>query len=209
MEDDEILRTEICRAMAGTADILCIASCASAEAALDQLPYRAPDVVLVDIQLPQLSGIECIRRLRPLLGGCQFMVLTVMDDYERIFESVLAGASGYLLKDKPCEEVLAAIRLLHGGGAPMSNSVARRVLEAFRRLPHSQPSSTTNLTQRETEILNLIARGKRPKEAALALNISNRTVESHLGRIYQKLHAHDMKDALDKYQRRLKFQREG
>jgi len=154
-----------------------------------------PDVVLMDINLPGMSGIECTRKLKARQPGLSIMVLTVYDDDEMIFESLKAGASGYLLKKTPPAKLLEAILELHNGGSPMSSRIARRVVQAFQAMGPSS-KETENLSKREHEVLSYLVKGYRYKEIAETLFISIETVRTHLRNIYEKLHVRSRSEAV-------------
>ena len=182
----------------GSPGYSCVAACATAEEGLRILPHARPDVVLMDIHLPGMSGIEAVKRLKELLPDTQIMMLTVFEDDEKIFHSLIAGATGYVLEHTPPAELLDAIRILHGGGSPMSDQIARRVVETFRSLGSSR-DATENLTDRETEILAAVAKGYRDKEVAERLFLSAETVRTHLRNIYKKLHVRTRTEAVLKF----------
>jgi DNA-binding NarL/FixJ family response regulator len=171
---------------------------ASAEDALKDLPLVKPDVVLMDINLPGLDGVECVRRLKPLMAGSQFVMVTVYEDADHIFEALAAGATGYLLKRTTRKQLLAALHEVQAGGSPMSTNIARMVVESF-----SQPRSATSpamegLSPREQQVLELLARGFLYKEIAGTLEISAMTVPTYVRRIYEKLHVHSRSQAVAK-----------
>jgi len=176
----------------------CTGAHGSAEAAIATVPAEKPSVVLMDINLPGLSGIECVRRLKPLLPGTQFVMLTVYDDADHIFNALAAGASGYLLKRTPRAELLAALKNVHAGGSPMSSNIARKVVQSFQR-PGAQPSDAEDLSPREREVLELLARGYLYKEIADSLGISGPTVNTYIRRIYEKLHVRSRSQAVAKF----------
>jgi DNA-binding NarL/FixJ family response regulator len=171
------------------------------QTAIARLPEEKPDVVLVDINLAGLSGIHCVCSLKPLLPETQFLMLTVYEDSDHIFDALAAGASGYLLKRTPREELLAAIQQVHEGGSPMTSYIARKVVQAFRRPATGAPTSpaTNALSPREWEVLRLLARGYAYKEIADALALSIFTVNTHVHRIYEKLHVHSRGEAVARY----------
>ena len=176
----------------------CVGVHGSAEAALATLPAEKPTVVLMDINLPGMNGIECVRRLKPLLPDTQFVMLTVYEDAEHIFNALEAGACGYLLKRLPRAELLAALKDVHAGGSPMSSNIARKVVQSFQR-PGSQSSAAEDLSTREREVLGLLERGYLYKEIADSLQISVVTVNSYIRRIYEKLHVRSRAQAVAKY----------
>ncbi len=169
----------------------------SAEAAIATLPAEKPTVVLMDINLPGLSGIDCVCRLKPLMPETQFVMLTVYEDADHIFNALTAGASGYLLKRTPRAELLAALKDVHAGGSPMSSNIARKVVQSFRGTG-PQPSETNDLSPREREVLELLARGYLYKEIAGSLQISGPTVNTYIRRIYEKLHVRSRSQAVAK-----------
>lgn len=173
----------------------CVAACRSGKDALRTLPKSQPDIVLMDIQMPDLSGIDAVRELRSLLSNTQFMMLTVVEDHERIFASLSAGATGYLLKKTPPAKLLDAIRELHAGGAPMSGQIARQVVDSFKQ-PPAPGTEAQNLSPIEQRALQLLARGLLYKEVADQLGIAPGTVRTHIWHIYRKLHVHNRTEAL-------------
>ncbi|HVU27088.1 MAG TPA: response regulator transcription factor [Verrucomicrobiae bacterium] len=177
-------------------------NCASehddAESALEILPQKKPAVVLVDINLPGVNGIECIRRLKPVLPDTQFVMLTVYEDDNHIFRALSAGASGYLLKQTQRQMLLAALKEVHAGGSPMSSNIARKVVQSFRRAGTSAEGAA-ELSPREQEVLELLARGFLYKEIADSLGLSVQTVNTYIRRIYEKLHVRSRAQALAVY----------
>ena len=198
VEDDAVLRKTLVRLISEARGFRCAAACASGEEALQKLPPLKPEVVLMDLNLPQMSGTECIRKLKELLPATQVIVLTVYEDSEHIFRALKAGASGYLLKRSEPEEILEAITNAREGGAPMSSQIARRVVHSFHT-PGPAGLDTTTLTERETEILTFLSKGFANKEIADKLNISVPTVRTHLRHIYEKLHVRSRAEAIVKY----------
>ena len=163
------------------------------------LPGRTPEVALVDINLPDQSGIECVRQLKPRLPQTQFVMVTVYGDSEHIFDALAAGASGYLLKRLTRENLLAALEEVHGGGSPMSSSIARRVVQFFRAPPPASATKLESLSPRELEVLRLLAEGYVNKEIADRLSLSAPTVATYIRRIYEKLHVHSRAAAIGKF----------
>jgi DNA-binding NarL/FixJ family response regulator len=198
VEDDAVLRKSLARLVGDTKGMQCLAPCGTGEEALQKLPALKPQVVLMDLNLPQMPGTECIRRLKELLPDTQVIVLTVYEDSEHIFRALKAGASGYLLKRSEPDEVLEAIRNAREGGAPMSGQIARRVVQSFHEAT-SKGVDTTTLTDREREILDFLSQGFANKELADKLNISVPTVRTHLRHIYEKLHVRSRSEAIVKY----------
>jgi DNA-binding NarL/FixJ family response regulator len=197
VEDDEAVRANLARLVGAAPGFSCVAACASAEAALRELPDANPDVVLMDIHLPGASGIECVARLRQRLPATQIIMLTVDEDAERVFESLKAGANGYLVKHVAPEEILGAIGELRRGGAPMSSHIARMVVTAFRGAP-SPEAALPGLSARESEVLHLLARGFRSKEIGDELRIGVGTVNTHVRHIYEKLHVRSRAEAVSR-----------
>lgn len=176
----------------------CVCACGSAEEALQAIPRQAPDVVLMDIHLPNRSGVECTLRLKQLLPAVQVIMITVYTDIDTIFKALRAGASGYLLKRSPPEKILEAISEVRQGGAPMTREIARKVVEAFKEPVETAPT-VSNLTRRENEVLELLSQGFGNKEIAQSLSISNDTVRYHLKQIYEKLHVRSRTEAVAKF----------
>lgn len=198
IEDDvpsrEILADWISRARG----FHCISEYGTAERAVASLPAENPDVVLSDINLPGMSGIECVRLLKPQMPNTQFVMLTVYEDSNHLFEALSAGASGYLLKQTSREDLLIALQDVHAGGSPMSSNIARKVVQSFRReVPTLNESA--NLTPRELEVLQLLACGDLYKEIADHLKISIPTVNTHVRNIYEKLHVRSRAQAVAKF----------
>jgi DNA-binding NarL/FixJ family response regulator len=172
----------------------------SAESALAGLPKENPTVVLTDINLPGLNGIECVRRLKSVLPQTQFVMLTVYEDADHIFHALSAGATGYLLKHTPRNELLAALKQVHSGGSPMTSNIARKVVQSFQQqAPPASSTDTYELSPRESEVLDLLARGYLYKEIADSLAISLPTVSTYIRRIYEKLHVRSRAQAVAKY----------
>lgn len=187
VDDAAAVRDGLSRILNASPGFECLCSCATAEEAIRTIPVKHPDVVLMDINLPGQSGIECVRKLKELLPTVQIVMLTIEEDSRRVFDSLAAGATGYLVKNVESASILAAIAEVHRGGSPMSSQVARMLVKSF--VKHGPASSQVEqLTTREQEILGLIAKGYRTKEVADVLRISSLTVESHLRNIYDKLH---------------------
>ncbi len=198
VEDNDKIRDGLEVLIGGSATFSCVGTCETAEDALEVLPGAKPDVVLMDIGLPGMSGIDCIDELKKKLPDVQVMMLTVYDDDDRIFKSLVAGATGYILKNTMPAELLEAIRNIHMGGSPMSSSIARKVLQTLKQL--GKPSQDIeNLSDRENEILSFVAKGYRDKEVADTLFISHETVRKHLRNIYEKLHVRSRTEAVLKF----------
>lgn len=198
VEDDSAVR-EIFTDWVGRAEgFRFLTSYANAERALADLPQVRPDVVLMDINLPGLDGVECVRQLKPLLPATQFVMVTVYEDADHIFQALAAGAAGYLLKRTTCEQMLAALLEVHAGGSPMSTNIARMVVASFSQPRSAKSSEMEGLSPREQEVLELLARGYLYKEIAEALKISLRTVPTYIRRIYEKLQVHSRSQAVAK-----------
>jgi DNA-binding NarL/FixJ family response regulator len=198
IEDDAPARGILADWIRRTQGFRCTGVHGSGESALATLPAEKPTVVLMDINLPGMNGIECVRRLKPLLPDTQFVMLTVYEDAEHIFNALAAGASGYLLKRMPRAELLAALKDVHAGGSPMTSNIARKVVQSFQR-PGSQSSEAEDLSPREREVLELLARGYLYKEIAESLQISVPTVNTYIRRIYEKLHVRSRSQAVAKF----------
>jgi DNA-binding NarL/FixJ family response regulator len=167
----------------------------SAESALAKLPEQKPHIVLVDINLPGQSGIECVRRLKWTMPDTQFVMLTVYKDTAHIFDALKAGACGYLLKRTPREELIASLKQALDGGSPMTSYIARKVVQSFHQAP-AERLKIEGLSPREREVLNLLAQGYSYKEITEALSLSISTVNTHVQRIYEKLHVHSRAQAI-------------
>lgn len=198
VEDDPDIRANLVH-LVGKAAGFCLASeHETGEEALKQLSDAAPDVVLMDINLPGMSGIECVRRLKSELPDLQIVMLTIYEDSDQIFQSLRAGASGYLLKRTPGAKILESLRDVYAGGSPMNSHIARKVVQFFNQI--SQPASHLEaLSDREKEVLGLLSRGQLYKQIADNLGITLDTVRKHLQSIYQKLHVHSRTEAVVKY----------
>lgn len=203
VEDDKGIRQSLEWLLKSTPEFQCAAACQSAEEALALLPKTAPDVILMDINLPNLSGIECTQRIKELLPEVQVVMITVYGDSEKVFNALRAGASGYILKRATPERILQAIREVHAGGVPMSSEIARKVLGTFRE-PAAAPAEEQNLSKRERDVLELLSQGCSNKEIADKLSVSIETVTWHLKHIYSKLHVRSRTQAALKFLNRKK-----
>lgn len=209
VEDHAGYRETLGLIFANTTDFKVVAVCPNAEAALTQIPKLKCNLVLMDINLPGQSGIDCLRALKAQAPGVRVVMLTSYDENEKLFQSLMAGADGYLLKRVGSTRLLEALRDIVAGGAPISPQIARRMVEYFHKLdvpngprpPQTAPTDATvaALTAREREVLELLASGATPKEVAAKLNISWQTVRNHIRFIYDKLHVHTRTDAVLKY----------
>jgi DNA-binding NarL/FixJ family response regulator len=193
VEDNAGLCEELQHVLASTADLACVGACRNAEDAMLCIPKIAPDVIVMDIHLPDACGIECTSRLKRLLPETQILMFTIQDDINKIVKALEAGASGYLLKDTAPAEIIAAIRAVHNHGAPMSRDVARKLVATFH-----QPArdNDVRLTPRESEILTALGEGLLYKEIGDRLAIKLDTVRTHVKSIYRKLHVRSRTEAL-------------
>lgn len=204
VEDDPGVRANLASMINGAPGFHCHGTYADGPAALKDIPGNRPDVVLMDINLPGMLGTECVRRLKAVAPDVPVLMLTVYDDSEQIFKSLMAGATGYLLKRTPKDKLLEAIREITSGGVPMSRQIARRVVRYFQEAsqmaatPQRAPEVET-LTDREEQVLALLAKGHAYKEIADLLGISFETVRSYVRTIYDKLHVHSRTEATLKY----------
>lgn len=198
VEDDADTRESWVKLLNAHTRVKCVADCASAETALRQVPGWHPQVVLMDINLPGASGIQCTALLKQLLPKTHILMLTAYSDNDYVFEALQAGASGYLLKSTTSSELIRSVLEVVDGGAPMTGQIARRVIEVFRK-PAPNKMAEAELTAREKEILQLLAKGYANKEIASHLNCESGTVRIHLQHIYEKLHVHCRTEAAAKY----------
>lgn len=198
VEDVDQIRESLAALISGSEGFQCIATYGSAEEAMLGVTARRPDVLLMDINLPAMSGIECVRKLKDEDPSLLVMMVTMYEDSQQVFKALEAGASGYIVKRTPPGKLLEAIKEVYQGGSPMTMQIARMVVQSFHQLGNSLDDSS-NLTKREQEILSYLAKGLRYKEIADALFISVETVRSHLRRIYEKLHVRSRTEAVLKY----------
>jgi DNA-binding NarL/FixJ family response regulator len=201
VEDNDQLRGTLARVINRAEGFRCLSQYPDAEAAVDALPRDRPDVVLMDINLPGMNGVECVRRLKQLAPASQVIMLTVYEDTENIFNALAAGASGYLLKRTPRAEVLEAIRDVYRGGSPMTTHIARKVVQSFQQTAAST-QTTESLSPREQEVLDCLSQGFLYKEIAEKLGISYETVHTYVRRIYEKLQVRTRTEAVAKFLRR-------
>ncbi len=200
VEDSEKFRTTLAKVINRSEGFRCVSQYGSAEEALKGLPSDKPDVVLMDINLPGMSGVECVRQLKQMLPDVQVIMLTVYEDTENIFNALAAGATGYLLKRTPQDKLLEGIREVHRGGSPMTTHIARKVVLSFKQSAPSAPP-TENLSPREQEVLEYLAQGFLYKEIAEKLGISYETVHTYIRRIYEKLQVRTRTEAVAKFLR--------
>ena len=208
VEDDDVIRESLHVLINGATGFECVWASPSAEDALERLPHAQPEVVLMDINLPRMSGIGCVARLKNVCPSAQIVMLTMYEDDVAIFDSLEAGASGYLLKRTPHAQILEAIEEVQAGGSPMTGSIARRIVQSVQRVrvearqPRGGEAASPGLldvSPREHEVLTLLAQGYRYKEIAERLGINVETVRTHLRRIYEKLHVSSRTEAVVKF----------
>lgn len=198
VEDMKDIREQVKQVIEEADEFLCLSAYDNAEKALEELPTLQPDIVLMDINLPGISGIDCIRKVKEKCLRTQFMMFTIYEDSEQVFDALSAGASGYLLKKTPPEKILEALKELHEGGSPMSTHIARKVVNAFVK-PAPGNNEQSGLSAREEEVLHLLSKGYLYKEIGDKLKISTGTVRQHIHNIYEKLHVQNRTEALNKY----------
>ena len=198
VEDDAPVRASLAKLIDGSSGCHCVSRHGSAENALQEIPGIKPDVVLMDINLPGINGVECVRRLKPLLPATQIIMLTVYQNTEHIFDALAAGATGYLLKQTPPDELLAAIREAHAGGSPMSSHIARKIVQSFQQVVTPSPEAQS-LSPREAQVLDLLAKGFLYKEIAEKTKTTYATVHTHIRHIYEKLHVRSRTEAVARH----------
>src|SRR5580698_3895061 len=199
VEDDVPAREIIAGWIRSAEEFRLVGEYDDAESAIASLPTEKPSVVLFDINLPGMNGIECVRKLKPRLPDTQFLMVTVYEDANHIFDALAVGASGYLLKQTRRAELIDALKDVHAGGSPMSSQIARKVVQSFRRNETESDGETVELSPREREVLELLARGFLYKEIAEMLKISVQTVNTYIRRVYEKLHVRSRSQAVAKY----------
>jgi RNA polymerase sigma factor (sigma-70 family) len=204
VEDNDKLRGTLAKVIGRAEGFRFASDYGSAEDALADLPKVKPDVVLMDINLPGMNGVECARQLKTLLSGTQVMMLTVYEDTENIFNALAAGASGYMLKRTPAKELLEAIHEVKRGGSPMTTHIARKVVQSFQKTTGQQQAANelSELSEREQQVLDLLAQGLIYKEIADKLSISYETVHTYIRRIYEKLQVRTRTEAVAKFLQR-------
>ncbi|HWN89306.1 MAG TPA: response regulator transcription factor [Chitinophagaceae bacterium] len=197
VEDLDEVREALERLINQSENFSLVSGFSNAEQAEKKIPLEPPDIVIMDINLPGMSGIECISRIKEKCDGTQFMMFTIYEDDEKVFEALRAGAHGYLLKKTPKEKLLEALEELHNGGSPMSTNIARKVIEAFEK-KKQPPEEINTLTNKEKQILELLAKGFLYKEIADQLHSTRNTIKQHIHHIYEKLHVQNRTEAINK-----------
>ncbi len=198
VEDNKVIRESLMEFVQSDSECQCVYAGATAGEALKEIPKLQPDIVLMDIQLPDISGIECTARLKQMLPAVQIIIVTVYEDTERIFKALRAGACGYLLKRCTPEELVSAIREVRQGGAPMSRDIARKVILSFQE-PAAATAEMEGLSPREREILQWLAEGLPNKQIASRVGLTDGTVRWHLRHVYHKLHVRSRTEAALKF----------
>lgn len=198
VDDDDGQRDSIAQFLKTAAGVECVSAYGSAQEALEGIPEDAPDVVLMDINMPDVDGIECTRQLKSLLPQAQILMLTVYDDTDKIFSALSAGASGYLLKRANPSQLLEAIHEVNAGGSPMSGPIARKVVQSFQNAPPADDDQDA-LSAREREVLDFLAQGHTYKRISYELGISMDTTRTYIRRIYEKLHVHSRTEAVVRF----------
>jgi DNA-binding NarL/FixJ family response regulator len=201
VDDEADLRQHIAEYLAAAGNITCKSAYASAKEALEHLPHDKPDVILMDINLGEMDGIECVRRLSAVMPGMQVLMLTVFEDPDQIFRALSAGASGYLLKRLSPKKLVEAIEDVYAGGSPMSAPIARKVVQSFKTIP-ARGDESVDLSPRERSVLDGLAEGLAYKQIADQLGVSIHTVRNYIRRIYEKLHVCTRTEAVAKFLRK-------
>jgi DNA-binding NarL/FixJ family response regulator len=197
VEDDKEIRDWVTAVVKSSDDFHVVAVFPDAESCLKQFAEIFPEIVIMDIQLPGMSGIDCVRTLKPQRPEVQFIMFTVFEEDNKVFESLRAGATGYILKNYPPDKIIEALHDLYKGGSPMSSTIARKIITTFN--PSTEKDSEYNkLSKREKELLTLLSKGYRYKEIADQLSISIETVRTHIRNIYEKLHVQSRTEAINK-----------
>ncbi len=197
VEDDRKVRESLAHLINRSPGFKCISSHASGEIALAEIPKIKPNVILMDINLGAMNGVECARKLKPLLPGSQIIMLTVYQNTAHIFDALQAGATGYLLKQTKPDELLEAIRDVNNGGSPMSGHIARKVVQSFQQ--QAPQDETQSLSPREAEVIQLLAKGYLYKEVADSMGVTYATIHTHIRHIYEKLQVRSRTEAVVKH----------
>jgi DNA-binding NarL/FixJ family response regulator len=198
VEDLKDIREHVKRVVDEADGFICLSIYSNAEDAITEIPALQPDIVLMDINLPGMSGIDCILKIKEQCRSTQFMMFTIYEDSEQVFDSLSAGANGYLLKKTPPDQILQALKELYEGGAPMSTQIARKVVHTFQK-PVGANIDSARLSAREKEVLQFLSKGYLYKEIGDKLHISTGTVRQHIHKIYEKLHVQNRTEALNKF----------
>lgn len=201
VEDDLGVRRTLAKLVDATPGLQCVITCGSGEVAVRDIPLARPDVVVMDINLPAMSGIECTRQLTQKLPDLPVLILTVYNQGDLIFDALRAGASGFLLKRSAAVELPHAINDVLAGGAPITAHAARQIVDLYRQSPQPAEPAVEGLTDREREVLDHLARGSRNQEIAVSLGVTTTTVRTHLRSIFKKLHVRSRTEAVVKYRR--------
>jgi DNA-binding NarL/FixJ family response regulator len=199
VEDSAAVRAGMIKILDGAPECECVGAFSSGEEALCEIPKLKPQVVLMDISLPGMNGVECVRQLAKVMELPQILMLTVHEDLDSIFNSLAAGAVGYLLKPARAAQLLAAVKDVYAGGAPMTSNIARKVVQSFTRVAPTDKPTVENLSPREVDVLNYLVKGFSYKETAEAMGISYSTVHTHIEHIYHKLHVQSRAQAVARY----------
>jgi DNA-binding NarL/FixJ family response regulator len=199
VEDNAVVRASMIGVFENALDCECVGAFSNCEEALLKIPQLKPQVVLMDISLPGMNGVECVRQLGKVMELPQILMLTVHEDPDSIFNSLAAGAAGYLLKPVRAAKLLAAVKDVYAGGAPMTSHIARKVVQSFKNITQAAGSAVENLSPRELDVLNYLAKGFSYKETAEAMGITYGTVHSHIEHIYHKLHVKSRAQAVARY----------
>ncbi len=202
VEDDVRVRGSLARMVDATNGLSCVSQHSDAESAVREIPIVAPDVVLMDINLPKMNGVECVRKLKELLPGIQVVMLTVYENTNIIFNALSSGASGYLLKQSTPEQIIEAIRDVHAGGSPMTSHIARKVVASFQKID-SPAKDYEKLSLREKQVLDWLAQGHTYHEIASTLGVTYATVHTHIRHIYEKLHVRSRYEATSVHQQQV------
>ena len=200
-EDDPQMLGDLVILLRAEPDFELVGTASDGAEAIDHFPGLKPEIVVMDIEMPRCNGVECVRRLRELLPETEFLMLTVFETHEKVFEALRAGASGYLVKRLSAADLIEALRDLKQGGSPMSSSIARKVVKCFR--DPGPPGTSEVLSVREQEVLKRLSEGERYKEIAASLSLSTHTIRTHLRRIYKKLHVRSKAEAAQAYRKGL------
>ena len=201
VEDDSKVRESLSRLIDSSAGYRCVSEHASGENALEEIHKVRPHVILMDINLTGINGVECVRRLKPLLPAAQIIMLTVYQNTERIFDALAAGATGYMLKQTRPDQLLNAVKDVHDGGSPMSSHIARKIVQSFQQHP-PRDESAQSLSPREAQVIELLAKGYLYKEVADSMGVTYATVHTHIRHIYEKLQVRTRTEAVAKFLKR-------